>query len=603
MHYIRMPKKPSDTASYVLVLRRTMMIVTIVAAVLAIVGIRTNPVLGVSILLLCISAAAFSMLRPSLSGIVRFYPKRSMLSASWWEGFYDTRKHPRHVFLMGHSMSKTFTNKKQADAFVEWCLNGAKIRILFLSPANTELAQLQNVGKGMKQILADDPVDNLRTKVRNTIQELQENVISQVKDLGQKPLVRYATCDLPYSVMAVDDEMVTTLYGTKSEADEQPTLLIKGQNSHAYKSFKEEFERIWSTHSRVSAHEDPIVVQQKNDWTHYIGLRCYDSELPPPKQAILFPTYRCNEQCPDCMFMPARGNGKPDEMDVETFQNIVDQLAGYGVRHIELSGGGEPLEHLQADDLLSCLSVLRERTEIKLGLLTNGLHLDEFEPEKILTIFNNYVRLSRYHILSTAGREEDLARWKKNIVRLEECKQNKTFIQTAIGMKYLLCPSNTDRFVQMVETDMRDNVLRNLDHIRFRADRRIDNGTIARLEQQVYYVMQSADISDFENTVSISLSHVSYPRNFRCWLSPMNVVIAPNAQAFICCNYWYDTTSKCIGSLKEQTFHEIWQDKRHRDLRKKLQRTNCNKKTYSDCRWAEIQTMFERIVLAAGVGN
>lgn len=589
---------------------------SIISSLAAIIGITLafkNLLLSISIFLLCLTISSLlvvlklrsenkkilSEMRIPVAGIVHFFPKRSDLDSEWWEKFFCENKKPENVYLMGHSMSKTFVNTKQAKAFVKWCSQEkTKLRILFLSPANTELSQLQNIGRGMKEPLSEDPVENLKKKILNSIDNLERNVISNVKKLDLKPLVRYATCDLPYSVMAVDDEMVVTPYATEPEADEQPTFIINDRTSKAYKSFIDEFERIWEKHSKVSPHEDPVISQLKRDWNIHIRLRDYDSPLLPPKQAIIYTTYQCDEKCPDCMFKQIRMNDYPKEMEVDTFKSIVKQLSDIGVKQFEISGGGEPLEHSEMNKLLDYLREMKNRnSEFKFGLLTNGSNLNEFDPQSILEVFNDYIRISRYHRLSETGRENEFHRWKENIQNLQRLKQANPQILTRIGLKYLLSPSNKDKFVQMIKMDMEDRALRNMDHIRIRASREINGGLIASLEQQVYYVIRDVHIPNFEDKVSISLPHVNYPRNFRCWISPMNVVIAPNGQVFICCNYLNDERSKALGKINGENFKNIWYSQRHYELRKNLNRDNCNKNWYCDCRWAELQNVYEKIDL------
>lgn len=583
--------------------------IVIIVTILGLVGFESSFIIGISILVALAIAAiivVFTMQKKSVSGIESFLSKRSFIDPAWWEQFYSEMKNPKEVFLMGQSIAKAFNNPKQTKAFVRWCNNGVKMRIMFLSPENAELSQLQNVGKEMILSLADDPTENLKMNIYNTINSLEELVISKVNEIDKKPRVRYATRDLPYSIMAVDEEMVVTLYGTGAEGDDQSTLFInKGKQSDAYRSFKNEFERIWSKHSKVYPYEDPIVKEYKKDWKKYISLRNFDANVPPPRQAIIFPTYRCIQNCSYCMYKNTRNNDEYEEIKPQFLKNILLQLIDFEVKHIEISGGGEPLEHLKADEIIAFLEeIRREHTDIKLGLLTNGVYLENYDSQRLLFVFNDYIRVSRYEKLGENVRESELYKykWKKNINSLLNSKRNNTSAKTKIGIKYLLTPNNQNNFVQILKEDLNDINLSGVEHFRFTSDRRMEDDKITEIEQQIYYMITSANLPNFNQTVSISLPNLAYPRNFRCWLSPMNVVIAPDGAVYICCNYLYDKTSKCLGKINpHQDFKSIWRSNRHLELRKKLNRVNCDRNEYSNCRYAKIQNIFERIALTAGI--
>ncbi|CAG0936433.1 hypothetical protein TFLX_05306 [Thermoflexales bacterium] len=536
----------------------------------------------------------------SISGIEAFYSKRCVLSPTWWEKFYAPQKNPKEVIFMGQSITAAFhpPQKPQVQALIKWCNNGTKARILFLSPGNPELSQLQHVGKGIIQRFTDDPTQNLVRKIYKSIEDLEENVIAKIDSLSKKPLVRFSTRELPFSLMLIDDEMLVTLYGVDVEGDNQATFFIKGTDTDAYRRFKAEFELIWSEYSKVHPYEDPVVTGYKKDWGQYVSLKNYSMDVPPPRQAIIFPNYHCQESCSYCTFQHERSADDTEEMILDTFKDILLQLIDFGVRRFEISGGGEPLEHQRIDSFMACLDDIRESyDDIKLGLLTNGRHLNKYPSERILSIFNDYVRINRYENLEQRNKGIELTRWKQNIQALLTCKRNHPTIETKIGIKYLLTLKNKDYFVEMVQEDLRDMALSGIEHFRFRSERRVDSETIAKVEQQVYNILTSAKLPDFQHTVSLSLPNVGYPRNFRCWVSPMHVVIAPNGEVYLCPNYLYDKNNKCLGNIQNQEFKNIWRAFHHKELRERLNRANCDRDEYCNCRYAEVQNIFDRIAL------
>jgi len=545
-----------------------------------------------------------SQIEMPISGIKAFFPERQKIGQNWWDTFYSREKPPKEVLLMAQANSRPFNNTRLADNFVQWCNNEAEVKIIYLSPDNTELSQLHYIGKGMKHILSDDPNENLKKLIYNSIDDLEQNVISKISDVTKKPQVRYATRDLPFSLNVIDNEMVVTIYGTEAEGDRQPTIIIEDRDSEAYKRFKEEFFKIWNEHSKVYPFENPLITYFKKSWKEdqvkYIALRKFSENVPPPTQAILFPTYKCSANCSYCSFRQARESTKVDEMDLEKFQRVILELIDLGVHQIEISGGGEPLEHPQANDLMSCLLKIRqEKPSIKMGLITNGLHLQNYQPKMGLKIFNEYIRLSRCEKIEKKN-SQAWTSWKNTIRALLEYKTRNPEIQTKLGIKYLLTPENKDKFVEMVEGDLDDNDISNLDYFRFTSDRRIDSNIAANIEQQIFYKIKSAQLPGINQSISLSLQKFVYPRNHRCWISPISVVIAPNFDVYMCCNYYpFDKRFKCLGNLITQDFNTIWKSDHHIQLRRKITRDNCNRECYCNCRFAEIQELSERFALTS----
>ena len=553
----------------------------------------------------------------SISGIENFYSGRRILNPLWWDAFYDPKKNPEEVIMMGQSQTKAFEDPDQAQvkALLKWCEEGTKVKILFLSPGNPELSQIHHIGRWRKQKSNEDSSQYLIDKIKKSLNNLGEYVLSEIPEIDKKPEVRFSTCDLPFSLLVVGEEMLVTLYGIDAEGDNQPTFLIKGKNTASYQRFKKEFNEIWSKHSKVYPYKDPIISSYKKAWNEYISLKDYSIDVPPPRQAIIFPTYHCQENCSYCMFQAARTNPAPVEMEFQTFKDLLEQLIAFKVKYFELSGGGEPLEHSEINKIINYLEEIRKNnSDLNLGLLTNGRHLGEYDPKRILSIFNDYIRISRYENLEKPENEGELIIWKRNINALIAYKRIHPEIKTQIGIKYLLTKKNKGRFVKMVQDDLNSMDRSGVQHFRFRSDRKVaekekkSNDTkktkdiITKIEQQVYYILESAGLTDDPDSVSFSLSNVTYPINFRCWVSPMNVVIDPIGEVYICPNYLHDPSKKSLGIINnKKDFKSIWQDNHHKELRKKLRRANCKNNNYSNCRYAEIQNLFEQIALTVGV--
>ena len=537
-------------------------------------------------------------------GIIDFHEERDNLTPDWWTNYFCKRERPNKVIIMGQSLEKTFKNRMQADIFVNWCNSGlTKIKVLMLSPEGTEVTQVQTISKDISYKNNNDPNSVLKEKILDVVNILQSRIIDKIPTNENKPLVRYATVDMPFSLVCIDDDMVITLYGVESEGNKRPTLLIKGKETPAYRVFYSEYEQIWKKYSKVNPYEDPILRQYRKRWLDYIPLHNFDSPLTAPLQAIIYPTYGCSESCSYCMYRFVRKEyckGSENEIDFEALKKLIESLLSMGVKNIEISGGGEPSEYSSFAILIEYLSNINSKKSwCKFGLLTNGSNIGQFDQNNLLLAFNDYIRFSRHESTTSESRtdNETFHNWRVNLNKLLIAKRRNNSIRTTIGIKYLL-PNGVDsgEFIEMIHDDLQDNIISGVNHLRFKSDRRVSQDLSAFVEQQIFYLLKQKDLFKESKEISLSLTKTTYPENFRCWLSPMNVLIDPSEDVYICCNYSEDRNEKCIGSLRSNSLAEIWNSEKHTRIRKGIRANNCNKDSYCNCRYAELQSRLDKLV-------
>jgi radical SAM protein with 4Fe4S-binding SPASM domain len=95
-----------------------------------------------------------------------------------------------------------------------------------------------------------------------------------------------------------------------------------------------------------------------------------------PMMLVLSFVYPCNAECPHCPY--TNSNIRADYRDVpfmpdDTFRRIADQSGPHGA-YLRISGGGEPMLHPQATELL----VYAKSRGCRIGLITNG---SKFTPD------------------------------------------------------------------------------------------------------------------------------------------------------------------------------------------------------------------------------
>jgi MoaA/NifB/PqqE/SkfB family radical SAM enzyme len=110
------------------------------------------------------------------------------------------------------------------------------------------------------------------------------------------------------------------------------------------------------------------------------GLRPEASQFP--MMLVLSFVYPCNALCPHCPY--TNSNIRKEYRDAPvmpeaTFRKIADESGRYGA-YLRISGGGEPMLHPQATELL----VYAKKVGCKIGLITNGSLFDETNSVALL---------------------------------------------------------------------------------------------------------------------------------------------------------------------------------------------------------------------------
>jgi MoaA/NifB/PqqE/SkfB family radical SAM enzyme len=110
------------------------------------------------------------------------------------------------------------------------------------------------------------------------------------------------------------------------------------------------------------------------------GLRPEASEFP--MMLVLSFVYPCNALCPHCPY--TNSNIRKEYRDAPympeaTFKQIAAESGRYGA-YLRISGGGEPMLHPQATDLL----VYAKNVGCKIGLITNGSLFDAANTHALL---------------------------------------------------------------------------------------------------------------------------------------------------------------------------------------------------------------------------
>jgi len=274
-----------------------------------------------------------------------------------------------------------------------------------------------------------------------------------------------------------------------------------------------------------------------------------------PRMAIIYPVYGCNFSCKGCLC--ADYNQEKIYMDFEKFKDLTLQLKAQGVKAIEFCGGGEPLLHPQANEMISWIL---NRLHLDFGIITNGSMLTDELMYTLLTRAK-YVRVSLYINSYDAVI--------KKVRKLVEMKKQ-LGSETVIGAKFLVDEDTKEQIIELVKRTTTVGV----DHVSVKALRGED-AEVTDL-QSVEDEIKSLNIDNLR--CDLSKSKLTVP----CWMSPIHTLIDPVGDVYICCYYMDRKDEHRIGNVFEKPFSEIWGSDTHRRKIANIDMKKCN---VFDCRW------------------
>ncbi len=119
-------------------------------------------------------------------------------------------------------------------------------------------------------------------------------------------------------------------------------------------------------------------------------LQILKEEIPAPEVVEIFPTNYCNFDCPHCRFENYHGDTS-QYMETSALEKLLEELSQRKVFAIELSGGGEALEHPHVEEFFQKLV----EGNFRLGIITNGYKLITSDKLKEYVLrAGNWIRFS-----------------------------------------------------------------------------------------------------------------------------------------------------------------------------------------------------------------
>jgi radical SAM protein with 4Fe4S-binding SPASM domain len=146
-----------------------------------------------------------------------------------------------------------------------------------------------------------------------------------------------------------------------------------------------------------------------------------------PMMVVLSFVYVCNARCPNCPYNNSDIRKAYDDalfMPEHIFKKIADECGNYGA-YLRLSGGGEPMLHPQAVELM----VYAKQHGTKIGLITNG---SRFTKENLTTLIEAKVDVIEF---SVDAPDEETYTWVRPGLDWEKLNRN---VRLAIDIRNTL---------------------------------------------------------------------------------------------------------------------------------------------------------------------
>jgi len=333
-----------------------------------------------------------------------------------------------------------------------------------------------------------------------------------------------------------------------------------------------------------------------------------DSDVPAPISAQIELTNACSTQCTHCFRYSKIGE---PHMETGLARRILDQLHEFGVRTITLSGG-EPTKHPDFGNLLQYAAVDKK---LAVGVLSNGVGVSKNDLARIQK-HARWLRLSidgsptvYGQIRSISGKDAfpEVSATIEQFIRLNEIGR-----RCQLSICYTIQKRNADDVPEMI-TWVRSLGLPNDDKcltFKFAHGR---NGFLcskpqlemlaqiflkpefrdsANLPYLKWFLERQSSIRDVEKGRPTESLYLQQPT--RCFTPHLFTLIDPHGDVYPCCFLFEDNQgytaeaiekrrAHCLGSLKTQSFREIWNGTKYQQVRDELASINPKAKKYEAC--------------------
>ncbi len=307
-------------------------------------------------------------------------------------------------------------------------------------------------------------------------------------------------------------------------------------------------------------------------------------ENPYPISYEIDPSNTCNHECIWCMYDDFMQR-KKTMISKEMFRPMIEEILSLGAKSITFTGGGDPLTNPQTIGLMPYI----KQNGVSVALITNGGLLNK-EKCRIIVENCSYIRVSVDAGCEAVHNELHRSKNKKNdnFTKILGClsslvswkRKLKKNIQ--IGAGFLVHPKNAREILAFTKQMKKIGV----DYVQIRPTcnlNRDERETIVKMAKgQISQSLKSADknfgifpmLHRFDEIISIEKSYDT------CYGHGLVGTIGADCNVYLCCQL-KGNNRYMLGSLKKNSFKEIWNSRRRKTIARELNSNACPPCRYS----------------------
>ena len=286
-------------------------------------------------------------------------------------------------------------------------------------------------------------------------------------------------------------------------------------------------------------------------------------------------TNSCNHRCVFCALDFMEGHGK--FIDREVMLKALKEMGSKGVRAIMFAGEGESILH---PDLSSFIQTAKEN-KIDISITTNGVALTKEKIREVLPHLS-WIRFSvdsgsseNYSEIHGTNAED----FEKLLENVRECVRLKKELGlgVVIGVQFLMIPQNKGEVVKLART-MKEIGADNIQIKPYSKHPNSINDLIINPEEynEIEQELKEFDSENFKvffrkATAERIQEGINYPE---CYGIPFFALVDAKGDV-VPCNLFYGNEEFTYGNLNEQSFSEIWEGDKRKEILKKLKERGC----------------------------
>ena len=282
-----------------------------------------------------------------------------------------------------------------------------------------------------------------------------------------------------------------------------------------------------------------------------------------PVAVEVHPTAVCNHRCIHCSYKER--NESRVSYSKETMEKLIDSLINMKIKAVYFSGGGEPTLY---PDLVKYIKKMNAQG-IEVSVITNGSY---FENAGLIPIADmlNYIAVSvpgvdleTFQLITGSDKLEEVLSLPKKIKEVHGVKS------PVIGARIVL----TNKNYMYVEQFLKVMKEREYDYALFKIVRDYEDkgqGLTEREETELKAeIMQLKDIDDNYTNIKYIFNFKELPEfNNRCWINDLGLLANVSTDGGVYPNIVeIDKPEFCIGNINEHSLEEIWNSKRHQEVK------------------------------------